>query len=141
MNAKNKNKGEGPLRLGRIPRAVERGHKLSLSGDLFVYVDQGTLSALTERKPDTYLRTLEEASSVISHPDFTAFSSSTERIVFCRFYAMGQCFIPFFVYIRHLGKPKRWKLEAIKSGPKAEVDLWPDMNFVRPIWKNKTIEA
>lgn len=139
MNAKTKNQGEGPIRLSRIPRGVERSHGLSLSGDLFVYVDEPTLNTLAERKPSSYLKTLEEASSVIAHPDFSSFSSKEEKFVFCRMYFDQGNLVPLLVWVSHEGKPKRWRLEGIKTGQKAQVSLLQEMKLIRPIWKNKTL--
>ena len=141
MNAKTKNKAEGPIRLSRIPRGVERSHGLSLSGDLFVYVDDSTLSSLAQNRPSSYLKTLEEASSVITHPDFSSFSAKEEKFVFCRMYFDQGDLVPLLVWVAHEGKPKKWRLHGIKTGARAQVRLLDEMKLVRPIWKNKTIEA
>ena len=138
MNANTDNADLEPIKLGRIPRAVERSHEISLSGDTYVYVSASFLEDLARKRPDSYLSVLEEGKSILVHPDFTAFTDD-EVFYFCKIFYADCLFRPVYLKIVHQGKPKIWELQGIYSSGKNVLGK-EKARFLRPAWKNKTQE-
>lgn len=110
---------EEPLRIGKIKKKVERTLGFSFPGDRSLLVSQTYLDELARRKPDAYLAYIEEASSIVSDPDFVSFEIEKETLTYYRTYfdkdfvVVGVTFIP-------MGVPKQWNLVSLKKNPFVE---------------------
>ncbi len=113
---------EEPLRIGKIKKKVERTLGFSFPGDRSLLVSQTYLDELARRKPDAYLAYIEEASSIVSDPDFVSFEIEKETLTYYRTYfdkdfvAVGVTFIP-------MGVPKQWNLVSLKKNPFVEGEV------------------
>ena len=131
MNTKNE-----PIRIGRISRAVERGLRISLTGDVTVYLPSNEADTLAKAHPNTYLRLIEGITEIIRSPDFVHFDAEQRQMNFIRFYDKGMRFIAMTVRIKHRGRPSRWQYEAI-----TKADVTPSFlegsngKCFRPIYK------
>ena len=57
------------IKIGRISKKAEKALGKDLGNDIFLYVDNARLDELSRKRPETYLKDLEELSKMISSPD------------------------------------------------------------------------
>ena len=107
---------EEALTLGKIKPEIESLLRISLPSDRTLYIDNAMLDVFASKYPDRYLGLITELSSLVKCPDFVGFEDGDKSLSYyrCQFEA-GYGLYLFMVRFRHLGRPKRWKLVAVKK--------------------------
>lgn len=120
-----------PIKIGRIARSVERALGLSLSGEVAIYMKGKDIDALAQKRPDSYLRQLEETGSIIKNADFVCFDAEHEEFTFAKSYVKeGQLRL---VFVRVQRNQTRWYVTGIESGLRVTLpSRYAKANFVRP---------
>ena len=107
------------LTLSKIKKKVEGALGISIPGNHDLKVSASYLDALARRKPNDYLSILEEAKSILDHPDFVSFDEKRESLCYYRtYYESG--FIVVGVSFLPLGVPRCFYLMSIKKNPLVE---------------------
>lgn len=75
-----------PIKLGRIPKNVERSLDTSFPIQPFVYIDESGANELARKKPDTYLKIVENVSILIKDPDFGGYDEKEKSLYLFRDY-------------------------------------------------------
>lgn len=100
--------GEGPLKLGRISRKVEKALGLSLVCDVNIYLPQPQLDQLAASRPHDYLKRLDEISGICRDPDYVRYDESNDTFIYLKEYIKDGVFLKVAVDLTHEGDPKRW---------------------------------
>ncbi|MCH3909970.1 MAG: hypothetical protein LKF75_04245 [Bacilli bacterium] len=70
------------VKLGRIPKSVERKLDVDFGEGIFVYVNDERLNEFTKEYPTSYLVKLEEASKILKHADFASYDGKDRLYLF-----------------------------------------------------------
>ena len=122
-----------PIKVGRIPIAVERALNLRLASQVGIYMGEEKLSDLASARPNSYLKAIEEISLITTHPDFAGYVKDESRFYFLRAYNAKGKFVWVGVSVLHQGVPKKWMFDEMRIFPPAEIEkLQEKANFARP---------
>lgn len=125
-----------PVRIGRVNRGTERALGISLTGETNIYMKADDLDRFAAKKPDSYLKLLEEIASIIKTPDFVSFDAEEEAITYIKHYFHGGMFHGVYIRIRHKGRPAKWIFEKLVTGDKTTIPpMFGSSAFVRPQYK------
>ena len=124
---------KNPIKVGRIPIAVERALNLRLASQVGIFMSEEKVSELAASRPSGYLKAMEEISLIAHHPDFAGFIRDESRFLFLRTYCNKGKFVFVGVSVIHEGVPKLWMFDSMKTYSLAELEtLHQKANFVRP---------
>lgn len=101
---------EGPIKVGRINRAIEKTVGADLGEDVAVYLEEEELNALVKKKPDSYLKAIEEEAVIIKKPDYACYSKEEESLFLFRQYLSPNGFVNIALVIK---KEERWKIAGL----------------------------
>ena len=125
-----------PIRIGRIARATERALGLSLTGEVGIFMNAKDLDALASKRPNDYLKVLEEIGQIIHDPDFVSFDDKKESIRYVKFYFKEGAFSAVAVGIKKSGRPAKWRYENLLTVGKMALPFAEQgISLVRPIYK------
>ena len=93
--------GEGPLKLGRISRKVEKALGLSLVCDVNIYLPQPQLDQLAASRPHDYLKRLDEISGICRDPDYVRYDESNDTFIYLKEYIKDGVFLKVAVDLTH----------------------------------------
>ena len=122
-----------PLKVGRIPIAVERALNLHLASNVSVYMSEERISTLASEKPKGYLTIIEETSSILHNPDFVCYNKEAEQFLFVKSYVTAKGFRFVGLGVTHVGVPKRWNFDHMRVYRLEELnDINKTSAFARP---------
>lgn len=125
-----------PIRIGRIARATERALNLSLTGEVNIYMDTKELDALAAKRPNDYLKVLEEIGQIIHDPDFVSFNREEQTIRYVKFYYKEGALSAVAVNVKKKGRPSKWRYESLSTLGRFSIpSVQQDVSYVRPIYK------
>ena len=125
-----------PIRIGRIARATERALSLSLTGEVNIYMEAKELDALAAKRPNDYLKVLEEIGQMIHDPDFVSFHRESQSIQYVKFYYKEGALSAVCVTIKKKGRPSKWRYESLMTLGRLPLNnAQKDLSYVRPIYK------
>ena len=121
-----------PIKIGRIARPIERALNISLTGEVSIYMSSSDLDAIAQKRPNSYLKYLEELGAILKNPDFVSFCADHEEMAFVKAYFQDGGFSFVKLTIQRLGAPARWFYKCLTPLSKASgPEQWP-YPFVRP---------
>ena len=95
---------------------------LSFASSVLIYVEEEALNKMASRRPSSYLKDLEEISSIIKSPDYVLYREDVDEFYFLKEYLKNHEFKKVLVRIAHLGTPKRWILSSIGLAKTEELE-------------------
>ena len=101
------------IKIGRIARKVEKALGEDMGKDVFLYVSNKRLDAWARKRPEAYLRDLEEVSRIVSSPDYVRHlrKDGQEELTFVREYVRGGLFRKCLASFARLS---RWEIVSFK---------------------------
>ncbi|MCR5490908.1 MAG: hypothetical protein K6F32_02130 [Bacilli bacterium] len=122
-----------PIKVGRIPIAVERACKLRLASQVGIYMSDEKVSELATSRPDSYLKAIEEISSITHDPDYVGYIRDESTFVFLKAYKKKGVFMWIGVKVVHEGAPKQWMFRELRRyGAEELKELDAKADFARP---------
>ena len=122
-----------PIKIGRINRSSIRALKISLTGELSIYMSAKELDAIAVKRPHDYLSVIEELSHIVREPDYVAFQKRPERLIYGKTFFRDGAFQNVYLSIGRGQTPGKWYYEGMVSGGKVSVPhQFASMRFVRP---------
>lgn len=123
-----------PIRVGRIARNAERALNLSLTGEVNIYMESKQVDAWAAKRPDSYLKQLEEIGHILKCPDYVSFDSSKERFAYAKTYVRSGVLSLVLVRVKKRGTPGKWYVEQIETALKTPLpSSYQDIEFARPL--------
>ena len=108
------------IKIGKISKKMEEAFNLAFASDINVYIRPAFLDALATRRPESYLKTIEEMKSIIKNPDIIYYSKTNTCFGFLRLYPSAQGFLVVFIKVSPQGRPKVWAVEEMRRVGDAE---------------------
>ena len=127
------NESNEPLKVGRIPIAVERALKLHLASNVSVYMSNERISTLASERPGGYLSIIEETTSILHSPDYVCYRKEIEQFLFVKGYVTANGIRFVGLGVSHIGVPKRWNFDHMRVYRLEELnDINKTSAFARP---------
>ena len=76
---------------------------------------QAFIEGIIERKPDSYLSTIEEMKEIIRDPDIVYYSDCALTFIYFRLYSSSKGFKIVGIRVSLMGRPKKWQIVTLKS--------------------------
>lgn len=102
------------IKIGKISKKMEDAFGLAFASDINVYIRPDFLDALAARRPESYLKTIEEMKSIIKSPDLIYYSKENTCFGFLRLYPSSKGFLVILIKISPQGRPKVWAVEEMR---------------------------
>lgn len=127
------NESNEPLKVGRIPIAVERALNLHLASNVSVYMSNERIATLASEKPKGYLSIIEETTNILHSPDFVCYRKEIEQFLFVKTYVRPAGIRFVGLGVSHIGVPKRWNFDHMRVYHLEELnDINKASPFARP---------
>ena len=108
------------IKIGKISKKMEEAFNLAFASDINVYIRPAFLDALAARRPESYLKTIEEMKSIIKNPDIIYYSKDDTCFGFFRLYPSSSGFQVILIKVSPQGRPKVWAVEEMRRVGDAE---------------------
>lgn len=118
-----------PLKLGRISKKMETAMKADFGENIFLYIEEKTLSFFAEKWPQDYLKKVEEVSKIIKKSLYIALSDDEKTIYLIDEYIVKNGFQKVVLIFNK--KKEGWALEDMSC---------LNNSLLEKIWKSAKIE-
>lgn len=119
-----------PLRLGRISKKMENALKADFGDDIFLYIEEKTLSSFAEKWPNDYLKKVEEIGKIIKKALYIGLSDDEKTLYLIDEYITKTGFRK--VVVEFVKQKEGWSLKEMSSlTEKSLEELWKKAKIYR----------
>lgn len=119
-----------PLRLGRISKKMENALKADFGDDIFLYIEEKTLSSFAEKWPSDYLKKVEEIGKIIKKALYIGLSDDEKTLYLIDEYITKTGFRK--VVVEFVKQKEGWSLKEMSSlTEKSLEELWKKAKIYR----------